>query len=172
MIPVRDKRVIQVEITNACINECANCSRFVGHHKKPFYMDLETIEKAIDSLEGFQQIIGIMGGEPTKHPDFSEICKLIQKKIPKEKIHLWTAGYKWDQYRSIISKTFGVTYYNDHKDLSQEYHPMLLAVEDVVPNQELADKLIDACWVDQMWSASITPKGCFFCEIAAAQDIL
>ena len=126
MIAVRDKIVIQVEITNACINECANCSRFVGHHKKPFYMDLEMIEKAIDSLEGFQQIIGIMGGEPTKHPDFSKICKLLQKKVPKEKRRLFTAGYKWDQYRSIIGKTFGVRVkINDHKDLSQKHHPML-----------------------------------------------
>ncbi len=136
-------------------------------------MDLETIENALDSLEGFQQYIGIMGGEPTKHPDFSEICKLIQKKVPKGKRRLHTSGYKWNQYRSIIRKTFGVQVdYNDHKDLSQKHHPMLIAVEDVVPNLKIADKLIDACWVDQRWSASINPKGCFFCEIAAAQDML
>ena len=71
MLAVRDKYTIHIEITNACTNECANCTRFVGHHKKPYYMDLETIENALDSLEGFQQYIGIMGGEPTKHPDLA-----------------------------------------------------------------------------------------------------
>ena len=173
MKAVRDKCSIQIEITNACANECANCSRFVGHHKKPYYMDLETFEKAIDSLEGFPNSIGIMGGEPKKHPEFLEICKLIQKKIPKGKRSLHTTGYKWDQYRSIIRKTFGTQVHrNDHRTLSQKHHPMLLAVEDVVPNHKTVEQLIDACWVDRRWSASINPKGCFFCEIAAAQDIL
>ena len=166
MKAVRDKHTIHIEITNACINECANCTRFVGHHKKPYYMDLETIEKALDSLEGFPHRIGIMGGEPTKHPKFIEICRLLQKKVPKEKRSLHTAGYKWDQYRSIIRKTFGAqVHLNNHKNPSQKHHPMLLAVEDVVPNREIADKLIDSCWVDQRWSASINPKGCFFVKL-------
>jgi hypothetical protein len=33
-------------------------------------------------------------------------------------------------------------------------------------------ELRDNCWVQNSWSASITPKGAFFCEIAAAFDIL
>jgi len=173
MRAVKDKGTIHIEITNACINECANCSRFVGHHKEPYYMDLEKIEQALNSLDGFQNCVGIMGGEPTKHPDFAEICKLIQKKVPKEKRRLHTSGYKWSQYHSIIKKTFGANVWrNDHKDPSQKHHPMLLGVEDVVSNKKLVDKLIHACWVDQRWSASINPKGCFFCEIAAALDIL
>lgn len=173
MKAVRDKNLIQIEITNACINECANCTRFVGHHKKPYYMDLKMVEQAINSLEGSDKWIGIMGGEPTKHPNFAEICRLMQKKVPRAKRVLFTAGYKWDQYRSIIKKTFGVNVHlNNHKDLSQKHQPMLLSIEDMVPNQELAEKLINNCWVDQRWSASINPKGCFFCEIAAAQDIL
>ena len=32
--------------------------------------------------------------------------------------------------------------------------------------------LRDKCWVQNEWSASITPKGAFFCEIAAALDML
>ena len=173
MKAVRDKNLIQIEITNACINECANCTRFVGHHKKPYYMDLKMVEQAINSLEGSHKWIGIMGGEPTKHPNFAEICRLMQKKVPKAKRVLYTTGYKWGQYRSIIKKTFGVNVHlNNHKDLSQKHQPMLLSIEDMVPNQELAEKLINNCWVDQRWSASINPKGCFFCEIAAAQDIL
>jgi len=31
-------------------------------------------------------------------------------------------------------------------------------------------KLRDNCWVQNLWSASITPKGAFFCEVAAAMD--
>ena len=33
-------------------------------------------------------------------------------------------------------------------------------------------ELIDSCWIQERWSTSITPKGGFFCEVAAAQDML
>jgi hypothetical protein len=32
--------------------------------------------------------------------------------------------------------------------------------------------MIDRCWAQEAWSASINPKGAFFCEIAAALSIL
>ncbi len=173
MKAVKDKSIIQIEITNACANECANCTRFVGHHHDPYFMELGMIARAIDSLEGFQHHIGIMGGEPTKHPEFEKICELLQKKVPKEKRSLHTSGYKWNQYRSIIRKTFGVqVHLNNHTNLNQRHHPMLLALGDVVSDRKIADQLIDHCWVNERWSASINPKGCFFCEMAASLDLL
>ncbi|HIE36324.1 MAG TPA: 4Fe-4S cluster-binding domain-containing protein [Candidatus Omnitrophica bacterium] len=87
MKAIKDMWLIQIEITNG----------FVGHHKKTYFIDLEMIEKAIDSLEGFEGGIGIMGGEPAFHPKFVEICKLLQKKVPPEKRYLWTTGYKWEE---------------------------------------------------------------------------
>ena len=33
-------------------------------------------------------------------------------------------------------------------------------------------ELINDCWIQRRWSASITPKGGFFCEVAAALDYL
>ena len=44
---LREMTVIQIEVTNACSLKCANCTRHVGHHRKPF-MELDYIEKAID----------------------------------------------------------------------------------------------------------------------------
>ncbi len=32
--------------------------------------------------------------------------------------------------------------------------------------------LRDACWVQNKWSASITPKGCFFVKLQGALDML
>ncbi|MEI6223052.1 MAG: radical SAM protein, partial [bacterium] len=73
---------IQIEVTNACTHLCANCTRCVGHHKKPFMMSLDVVERAIQSLEGYPGTVGIMGGEPTLHPQFEEICSLVQKYVP------------------------------------------------------------------------------------------
>ncbi|MBF0489174.1 MAG: radical SAM protein [Candidatus Omnitrophica bacterium] len=175
MIPIYRMPVIHIEITNACNITCSNCTRFVGHHDKVFFMELDFVEKAIDSLEGFPGFIGIMGGEPTAHPRFVEICKIVQQKIPRPKRQLWTNGFKWDKHRAVISETFddhNITF-NSHKDPEVGTHqPLLLAAEDILEDRELMWRLIGNCWIQWRWAASITPKGGFFCEVAAAQDML
>ena len=85
MRPLSEMTIIQIEVTNACWLKCSNCTRHVGHHRDPFFMELDFIEKAIDSLEGFEGNIGIMGGEPTLHPKFNEICEIVKRKIPRRK---------------------------------------------------------------------------------------
>lgn len=169
-------KVIQIEITNACNLQCSNCTRFVGHHKKPFFMDLPTVAKALDSLEGYPEQIGIMGGEPTLHPQFAEICKLVQEKISNRRQRaLWTNGFQWEKYEENIGETFDkdMVVYNDHKDMDIGKHQsLLLAATDIVDDKELMWRLIGNCWVQWRWAASITPKGGFFCEVAAAQDYL
>lgn len=176
MIPIYRMKVIQIEITYGCNLQCSQCTRFVGHHKKPFFMSLEMVEKAIDSLKGYKEQIGIMGGEPTLHPQFREICELVEKKIPNRRQRaLWTNGLKWNEYKDIINRTFDsdLIIYNDHKDKEVGLHqPLLVAAEEVLDDRELMWRLIGNCWVQWRWAASITPKGGFFCEVAAAQDYL
>ena len=174
MIEVKDKIKIQIEITNACIFSCTNCYKLVGHYVKPHYMDLETVKKAIDSLEGYNGKIGITGGEPTLHPHFAEICGYIRKKVAPDQRYLQTTGYRWNDFKSIIKKTFfsSHVHINDHKDLTEKHHPMLVAIKDVVEDASLRNDLIDNCWVQEKWSALITSKGCFSCEVASALDVL
>jgi hypothetical protein len=172
MKPIYDAYLVQIEVTNMCNIGCANCTRMVGHHKKPYFMDLDLLDKAFDSLEGFKGGIGIIGGEPTLHPQFREMCKLIQKKGLAPKCGLWTSGYKWSVYKEIIKDTFKLgVLYNDHSDPKQRHQPTLVSIDEVVEDKELMWKLIDNCWVQQSWSPSINPKGAFFCEVAAALDL-
>jgi len=173
--PIYEMKLIQIEVTNACHIGCANCTRLIGHHRKPFFMDLDTVVKAIDSLEGYPGHIGLMGGEPALHPQFVEICKIYQKMIPdRRRREFWTSGYKWDEYKLIIEETFDydLIAYNDHSSTDGKHQPLLVAAEDIIEDKELMWGLIDNCWVQNRWSASITPKGCFFCEVAAAFDHL
>lgn len=181
MLPIyecnnRDKRrCMQVEITNACNLVCANCTRFVGHHHKPFFITIDHLRKALLSLEGFPGSIGIMGGEPTLHPKFREICEVFQEIVPdKNKRQLFTNGFRWDKYEDIIYETFNKynILYNDHKSPEGRHQPLLMAAKDLVEDEEYMWELIDSCWIQERWSTSITPKGGFFCEVAAAQDML
>ena len=176
MIPIYRMPVIQIEITNGCSLQCSQCTRFVGHYRKPFFMDLAMVEKAIKSLDGFPNRIGIMGGEPTLHPQFKEICQLMQKYVPnRRQRELWTNGLKWAEYEAVIKETFDedLIIYNDHKDKEVGLHqPLLVAAEEILDDRELMWRLIGNCWVQWRWAASITPKGGFFCEVAAAQDQL
>lgn len=173
MVPLREKNLIQIEVTNVCEHECTNCSRFVGHYRNTYFMTLPQVEKAIYSLLDFPGGIGIMGGEPLMHPDFPEICHMMKRMVSPERRMLWTSGYNWSSYRQIIRKTFGENvHFNNHSDTTQKHHPMLLSISDIIDDRELIAQLVDDCWVNRKWSASINPKGSFVCEIAAAMDNL
>ena len=169
-------RTIHVEITNACNLACSNCTRFVGHHKKPYMMSLEDVRISIGSLIGSPCNVGIMGGEPTAHPQFAEICLILEELIPdKGRRGLWTDGFRYSKYKSVIERVFlpENIVYNSHDDGIDDYHqPLLIHPSDVGISKEEHSKYIESCWIQRRWSASITPKGGFFCEVAAAQDML
>ncbi len=213
-----DMQTIQIDITNACNKRCSNCTRFCGNHNKNFFMDFETFERAVNSLDGYNGVIGIMGGEPTLHPEFERFVRFIQEKfgVHKEENRmiypqrefirevrrrefeshvlregedgtgqnsgwgnfkmcgpgLWSnMGVTYSKYYELIQDTFNVQFLNDH--INPSYHqPGLFARKDLnIPDEEWIE-LRDKCWIQNEWSASITPKGAFFCEIAGALDML
>jgi len=172
---IHDNTVIHVDITNACHLACANCTRAVGHHRKPYFADLAFVRKAISSLDGFPGRIGIMGGEPCLHPKFLEILEIVREMIPdRKRREFWTSGFKWEEYKDAILETFDrdrITY-NDHTQTTGRHQPLLVAIEEMVEDKELRDILIENCPFQARWSAAITPRGAFFCEIAASQDYL
>ena len=193
-----DKDTIQIEITNACIHSCPHCTRHCGHHRKPFFMDIKTFSRAIDSLNGYDGKIGVMGGEPTLHPDFEEMIHLYAQKVgggikfsinrkplageygyklPKNSLAasrrgLWTSlGPKYYDHFELIQDVFDFQAINDH--LIPGWHQALMITRkelDISDDEWI--ELRDKCWVQNSWSGSITPKGAFFCEIAAAFDML
>lgn len=219
----QDMRIIQIDVTNACIHNCSNCTRFCGHHKKPFFMDLETFKKAVDSMEGYVGTVSMMGGEPTIHPHFEEMitylgeafkkwkrpqeAPAVKKTTPlvypqknfmdavhevemdnvflypcasdpagtRQTIHgpgLWSAmGERYKKHYEIIQDTIDYQALNDHS-MPMYHQPALISRKSLgIPDDEW-EKLRDNCWIQNLWSACITPKGAFFCEVAGALDML
>lgn len=193
-----DMQIIQIDITNACTKKCSNCTRFCGNHRKPFMMDFETFKRAVDSMEGFPGIVGIMGGEPTLHPQFEEFARYFaskfgtggplengRKPISSFNAHivgkvfdiennnrrgLWSImGKRYYEHYELIQETFGYQVVNDHASPSDHAALLITRKELGIPDDEWV-KMRDACWIQNRWSASIHPKGAFFCEVAAALD--
>jgi len=164
---------IQIEITNYCIHECSNCTRFCGHHRRPYHMDFDTFKQAVDSLADYPQMTGIMGGEPLLHPEFERFCDYALSKIPKDRLGLWSCFPEgFEDYRTTIANTFDHIFLNDHTRDDIYHAPILVAIQEIIPSKTDMHLIIDHCWLQNSWSAAINPKGAFFCEIAAAMSIL
>jgi hypothetical protein len=166
---------IAIELTDACVLSCSNCTRFAGSAKKNFFMTLEEFKIAVDSLIDFKGIVGIQGAEPLLHPKFAEFCAYALSKIPRERLGLWSVfptGAKYISYRKVICETFGQVLLNDHSVNSIMHGPLLVAIEEVIKDPAEMWQLIDSCWLQNAWSASINQKGAFFCEVAAARSVL
>ncbi len=207
-------KVIQIDITNSCILACSNCTRMCGHHEKTFMMDFETFKRAVDSLDGYQGTIGVIGGEPTLHPEFERFALYLQSKYPHlygedvdtNLLHPTTdymktiqdlglkytinnkseygnnemvpspglfsaVGSTYLKHFEVIQDTFKRQGLNDHSN--DMYHqPALVARKDLGISDEDWIPMRDNCWLQNNWSAGITPKGAFFCEIAGTLDML
>ena len=163
MRPIFDMDTIQIEITNACVLKCSNCTRLVGHSTKPFYIDFEFFKTAVDSLKNFPKMVGIMGGEPLLHPQFKEISLFLHSKVPRERCGLWSTfppGKK--HYAPLITEVYGNVLLNDHT-LDNIFHaPVLVSGKECIRDDFSMWYYIDHCWIQNNWSASITPKGAFF----------
>ncbi|MEI8012529.1 MAG: glycosyltransferase [Candidatus Omnitrophota bacterium] len=198
MISPSRQKIIQIDITNACPHQCANCTRFVGHHQKPFFMPVDSFKQAVDSLKGYSGMVGVMGGEPTLHPQFAEIVDYLVKTRPDlappperydpiknfvnyRNLHLsslrprnglWTSlGKFYYKHYELIQDSFSYQCVNDHTHVG-EHLALLVTRKELGFSDEEWLKLRDNCWVQKEWSSSITPKGAFFCEVAGALDML
>lgn len=204
----RHMRIIEIDITNACDKRCSNCTRLCGHHKKPYFMDFDTFKRAVDSLDGYQGIRSIMGGEPTLHPEFERFIRYLGSKFPKrknpfiypqkdfikqvhrveldnfemindgvERIDIVGAGMfsnmgaSYKRHYEIITDILPFQGLNDH--LNPVFHQSaLITRKELGITDDEWIKMRDNCWLQNEWSAGITPKGAFFCEIAGVLDML
>ncbi len=176
---------IQIEISLRCVNQCSNCTRAVGNYPT-WDMSLDVFKQAVDSLEGYPEFaakmtgrkpvgpyIGATGGDPVLHPKFEEMCEYLRSKFPKEQCGLWSCLPKGrESVAKSIVDTFGHVLINDHSRGDIAHMPFLVAIDEVIQDKDEMWCAIEQCPIQLSWSASINPKGCFFCEMAASHAML
>lgn len=198
MKPIENSQGIHLDITNVCHLKCINCTRFIAHLRKDQRksMTMEQIRTAFDSLEGWHDHmpaspvtgkppwIGIMGGEPSLHPQFEEFLYEVRARFPKRAtfgergaVGLWSTGTtpQFKKYQKLIYEVFGFVILNPHDDYQQEtceHQPISVAIDEVVDDLEMREFLISHCWVQRQWCPTINHFGAYFCEVAAASDAL
>jgi len=174
--------VVQIDITSVCKKHCIYCTRHLGHvsGQKRYTMTLERFEEILSSLEGWPNVVGIMGGEPLLHPHFKEFVALAAQRVPKERLQLWTSGLPgtaWENPRLVpeIADNFGHIHYNPH-DATQlsvcRHQPLTIAIDEAVPDKGMMWKLINDCWLPRLWAPSVVEAGAYFCEVAGPLDAL
>ena len=193
MRPPSDMHIICIDITNKCDLACSNCTRLLENQESHWDMSIENFAEALDSLKNYEGVRAVIGGNPCMHRNFDVITKTIVEKVPdKKKRGLWTNNFF--KYRDLALSSYGTFNLNTHgdkraeKSLSSasgvgkvvytghsEHSPILTAVRDLYPDEDLMWDKISKCDINQGWSATIIEnKGkakAYFCEVAASFDL-
>lgn len=199
-----EQNIVQIDITDACPHNCANCTRYNRNKKHHYMMDFDTFKKCVDSVVDYPGgLVGIMGGEPTLHPEFEKFLEYYASKIGPEKIgadkKALCAMRDFADYRktslahmkpksrrglfSSVSKTYAKHYeliqdiFPEYQCLNDHAHPgrhtsLLCASKELIPDDKKRAALVNKCWINGTWSASMTPRGAYFCEVAGQLDML
>lgn len=196
MIAPRQQWAIQIDVTNACPRKCSNCTRLVAHQRNRWFMPVDQFRQAVEAVRDFptdsppdrygrRKVIGLIGGEPLLHPEFAALCEVLADLIPeKEARGLWTGIPRgralYADHAEVIDRTFGYfnRNYHDPAAMAREglpagdcYHqPILAASRELAPDRATMWRWIENCWLNREWASAITPRGYFFCEVAAALD--
>jgi hypothetical protein len=190
--------IIQIHVTRACDLACHHCSQGSNLAGKPVMMTPGQFDQACESLATYWGVVGMFGGNPTMHPQFGELCRIMRARIPFLQRGLWSNNLRGKGADARI--TFNPRHSNLNTHLNGEaaaefrrdwpesapyikgmdkdsiHSSPWVAIKDVMPDEAERWKLIGQCDVNQHWSAMVGVfRGelrAWFCEVAGAQSML
>ena len=190
MLNPRQQWACILDVTDLCNRHpaCSNCTRACGHGPKPYIVSPDDFRKMCRAVADFAtdsepdrgnpprnngfKGIGFIGGEPTMHPQFEELCAIFREEIPDRRNRCLFSGWRpgRDKYLKVIQETFGPgSGWNEHNPPSV-HQPLLVAIDELVPDKTEMWNLIDRCWVQNIWCNGSRSTGFYFCEVASTLD--
>ncbi|MBW2996481.1 radical SAM protein [Candidatus Woesearchaeota archaeon] len=170
-----NKNAVEIELVSFCNLNCLNCDRSCRQAPSKEYMSLEQTKKFVDEsikLNWDWKYIGLLGGEPTLHPELFDILKIIKKYKdfnPESDIQIVTNGYG-DQVNGILSDLpEWIHIRNENKKDSVQ----LFSSYNVAPTDLKEYKNVDfstGCSVTQSCGLGLTRYGYYPCGAGASVD--
>lgn len=176
---ITSERALELDITYVCNMGCVQCNRGIGVIPSKEFVTTSQIKKLLDQClklsRPFEQL-RILGGEPTLHPDLSEILSIInvyRKEVKNCIVTLWSHGYgRLVQERlKQLPKWVNVKISPKKPIIGGENFEAFLAAPIDFENQH--DKSYsEGCWQIRAGKCgvSFTPFGIYACPVAGAID--
>lgn len=190
--------VLQIWTTRVCDKSCHNCTQASQLKGAPIFISTSQFAKACSTLREYFGVVGVFGGNPAVHPEFTTLCEIMRGCIPYERRGLWCNNPISKVKADAMRETFNpaVSNLNVHLDKTaydkfvewwpeskpfgllkdSRHSPPYVAMKDVITDRSDREKLIAQCDINKNWSAMIGVfrgelRG-YFCEIAGAQAML
>lgn len=176
---LRSRKKIEIDITWLCNLTCFDCNRSCGEFPTRERMTIEQIDRFIqESIDRHYHwdVIRILGGEPTLHPDFPEIMDRFsryQQRFAREhapRIVVCTNGYAKMTRKRIRALPDGIEVVNTLKEGGAVQHigHFFIAPRDTRDMSNQDPTL--ACTHAMTCGIGLGPYGFYHCPIAAGID--
>lgn len=173
---------IEIDITYRCNLSCLGCNRSCSQAPSNDIIDLDVIEHFIQesiTLKKEWELINILGGEPTLHPQFVKIVSILQDKYvdiysPNTVIQIVSNGYTQRSrdlckevecfknvridYSSFKTGSKGSEYFSPFNDAPID--------DKKFENNEFSN----GCWVTSYCGIGLNNKGYYACAVCGGID--
>lgn len=126
------QKQLEFVITDFCNLNCSLCSQGIPLQKEKKLISLEDLERMAKFIKPFEfQHIKISGGEPTMHPQFSQICGCLRKLFPAYNYYLATNGFMLEKFVNDV-KIFDVIILSEYPGRNEKLFEKSVALN--LPN--------------------------------------
>ncbi|MEJ2611879.1 MAG: radical SAM protein [Candidatus Thiodiazotropha sp.] len=172
----RSRVFVEIDLTWSCNLRCYNCNRSCEQAPTSERMDAKQIKRFVkESIATNQQweLIRVLGGEPTLHPEFFTIIDTLldwqRSHSPNTKIELVTNGFGQKVQKAIKRLPPEIIVDNTFKDSRVQPFMTFNVAPDDCPEYSNAN-YTNGCLVTKWAGIGLTPYGWYPCAVAGGID--
>ena len=172
---ISNKKRVEIELTTDCNLKCFNCNRSCRQASSRESMTVGQMKKFVAEsieLDWKWEYIGLIGGEPTLHPDFIKILEIVKQYknfYPKCNVDIVTNGFSDRTKSFLIEAPNWVTVKNSQKKSSiNSFSSYNIAPIDLKKCKD--GNFESGCWITQTCGLGLSRYGYYACGPGASVD--
>lgn len=179
MKPIRDLFGIGIELTTRCKRGCVYCLRYTRHLRPDQLWDipLDELDSHLQALDAWPKPVFFSGAEPLLHPQIEAVLERIGRfTAAGHRTCLFTSGGpRWKELEPLVRAATSYINFNEHSPSERQvcaHQPLTVAIGEAVEDEAQRNRLIDDCWMHDMWTPIITRRGFYHCDAAGSLSTL